>query len=124
VTLSLVDFLNARLAEDEASARAAEPGPWSSTARHDEGYVHDSDGSYLVYSEGAVDIPTAAHIARYDPARVLREIAAKRAILELFAISNEEGFGGSEGWTLVRDAVRQIAAVYSDHPDYREEWRP
>lgn len=77
----IVEFLTARYDEIEAAARAATPGPWGTDPQFDEGFVTDSDGSYLVYSEGTVDIPTAAHIALHDPAYVLADIAAKRRLL-------------------------------------------
>jgi hypothetical protein len=120
MTLSIVDFLNARLQEDEETAQAATPGPWEvDDADYDTAVIAGGrwGGEGNVFDRKA----DAHHVARHDPARALREVTAKRAILELFAISDEEGFGGSEGWTLMRDAVRQIAAVYPDCPD---EWKP
>jgi hypothetical protein len=90
------------------------------------------------------------HIARHDPARVLAECEAKRRIVErlaqaerLFQANSEKhaeaSRGGldnqgqitalrTHGWELGgrRDALRYVvdvmAAVYADHPDYRDEW--
>jgi hypothetical protein len=63
----LAAFLVARLDEDEALARAATPGPW----------------------EQRIDLPSsnqdAAHLVRNQPARVLRDIQGKRAIVRLYA---------------------------------------
>ena len=57
----------------------------------------------------------------------LREVEAKRAIVALGNAAEAAGFGGeffvgeSHGY---ENAVRALAAVYADHPDYREEWKP
>jgi hypothetical protein len=71
------------------------------------------------------------HIARHDPARALREVAAKRAIVEAYRQSRDILMDNRETWDLVRAAVgaqrvtvTRLAAVWSDHPDYRAEWRP
>ena len=48
----------------------------------------------------------------YRPARVLAECEAKRRI-----VKTAEG-----GLTSSSAAVQFLAAVYSDHPDYRAEW--
>jgi hypothetical protein len=87
----LVAFVRVCLDEDERVARAAKPGPWSHLSPYDEddgdgdaeGGVYDSHGNIFVYPEGSVTRFDARHIARHDPARVLAEVAAKRAILEL-----------------------------------------
>lgn len=92
---TLADFLLARIAEDEAVAKAAGPhgrplgGHWVSR-RPDRPECHVyGDFGWLV--EGP-DVEThdsewgkavADHIARHDPARVLAECEAKRRIVEL-----------------------------------------
>lgn len=60
------------------------------------------------------------HIIRHDPARVLAEIEAKRALVDEF----ERCGPNTEGYSGLRFAVAVIATVYADHPDYREEWKP
>ena len=96
----LAAFLTARLDEDEARARAALE-EW-----HDEGTRHEWE-----------DLPDAsfAHARSFDPARVLREVEAKRAILDY------ENYRKSLPGCLL---LRHFAAVYSDHPGYRPEWKP
>ena len=82
----------------------------------------------------------ARHIARHDPARVLREIAAKRAIVAAHHPETPSKYGHDvlrcavcqteRGvWAEDRHAdpwpcltLRHLAAVWSDHPDYRAEW--
>lgn len=71
--------------------------------------------------------PQFRHMARHDPARVLREVAAKRAIVAL-AAKTREWTDGSAGATagyaavIVSDTLYALATVWSDHPDYRAEW--
>lgn len=55
------------------------------------------------------------HIVRHDPARVVAEVAAKRAILDLHEELHEPA---------LYEAVRWLAAPYADQPGYEEAWRP
>ena len=72
----------------------------------------------------------AAHIARHDPARVLREVADKRRLIERYerAAAVPESVssfvrGQDDGYReACLDATRDAAAVHSGHPGYREEW--
>ena len=117
----LVAFLRARLDEDEAAAKTGSQPEWK------------SDGPYLGWVTGGIAAQfkwstDAAHAARHDPARVLREVAAKRAILaEYLRLAGIEPDDYPEDPAAVaaseRD-VRILAAVWSDHPDYRREWAP
>lgn len=119
---AIIEFLRARLDEDEAGVRpyvndGGECRPW----RADEvgGTVRVSpvlSGDDGVIARAATHLD-AVHIARHDPARVLREIKAKREILD----AAEYGLRLSAP---VGSEVEQLAAVYSDHPDYRQAWAP
>jgi hypothetical protein len=68
-----------------------------------------------------VYLAIADHIARFDPARVLKEAAAKRALLDAYEAAREAGstVGYREG---LRHALRSLASAYAGHDDYREEW--
>lgn len=109
----LIAFLNERLAEDERLAIAArdepETGWW--------------------WSEDAESAPER-HIARHDPARVLADVAAKRAIVEAYEGAELERGDDPNDETRIADAttlrwvVCVLASAYAQHPDYREEWRP
>lgn len=191
---TLIDFIEARLAEDEQIARNASMpliggdretwvydrdafavrathGRWSVATRRD-----DPSDSYLITIGDAY----GEHITANQPARVLREVAAKRAILARESIvelpdwkpdcggdwvlsgtgffanywpdntvtaSITDGFDGptladsgivpresraacqlfAEEWIRQHlpersPILRALAAVWSDHPDYREEW--
>ena len=61
----------------------------------------------------------------YSTERLLREVAAGRALLAdyLQAIDDYAEFDVIRINHLKR-AVKWRAAVYSDHPDYRQEWAP
>jgi hypothetical protein len=159
---SLVEFLTARLDEDEAVARAATDGPWLAKGASVDGARHqpvvmggwDSAGSL----QDAATYSDAAHIARHDPARALREVDAKREIVKWHEswpvlVETEPTFdpdaGGDDmgshvmrmsrqvAWLTQREYVkrfgsepptapilRHLAAIYADHPDYRDGWRP
>jgi hypothetical protein len=60
----------------------------------------------------------AMHIARWDPARVLAEVEAKRRILDMVVPGNYYG-GYGEAYL---DAVRELAQPYAGRPGWREEW--
>lgn len=95
--MTITEFLEARIAEDEA---AAERGGY-----HNGGsvFANDNYGCLLV-----------------QPARVLAECAAKRTILEFRAVLEK---GAAPGMHMaVYQTVKCLAAVYSDHPDYDKGW--
>jgi hypothetical protein len=69
----------------------------------------------------------AQHVARWDPARVVAEVEAKRRIVDwsesVEAEFTKAGLGERTNGTHMVFA-RWLAAPYAEHPDYREEWRP
>jgi hypothetical protein len=81
---------------------------------------------------------TAEHIARYDPARIMAECAAKRrAVLACREARPDLAFLGARppgmaDFPMTPHDQHQFAALtlallalpYADHPDYRPEWRP
>ena len=124
----LIGFIKARLDEDEQAAL---------TAQDDFGAVWTVDEAMgSVRSDTGADVldepaTPRAHIARHDPARVLREIDAKRRILARHTNCGT-GIGycddGGHAWD-DEDGPRgcadlaDLARPYSDHPQFREEWR-
>lgn len=120
----LVEFLWARLDEDEALAREAPPGPWQIGNAVDPTQpcnVNTFPSARLV-ADG-LNWLAAEHIARHNPARVLAEITVKRELIRTWAaLSDAEIDGFALG--AASKALQLHAAVYADHPDYREEWRP
>ena len=113
--VELVEFLTARLNEDERAARAARP---------DE-YLHVRDQSKIL----AVTDPVRGagyQTCGITSGRVLREVEAKRRIIDL----HERRDLWAEGprcpscsfgpWPC--DTMRALASAYSDHPDHQKEW--
>jgi hypothetical protein len=136
--VTLTEFLLSRIAEDECDARDATPGPWRWLTVDEQGQAMGqrnirADGDIPVMV-GLIDFPIdQRHIARHDPARVLAECEAKRAAIKAawgdhLQIEGEWGYGkGSDQLEAENDqpdVVKYLAAVYSDHPDYDEAWRP
>ncbi len=113
----LVDFLHARIGEDEAAARAVEPlGPV---------YAHYGDTAVesaveLAGGEGA-QRPVVDLITRVaEPARVLAECQAKRRIIALHDRCDDWSYGDPASCP----ELCALAAIYNTHPDYDESWTP
>lgn len=64
----------------------------------------------------------------WDPARVLREIDAKRAIVEDLAETlrwgERKGPDFQDGAEACGRTLKRLALPYADRPGYREEWAP
>jgi len=94
----VVEFLEARISEDEKRAT----------------YVREYGDTGGLFS----------------PARVLAECESKRAVIavhESYARAVPESVGiaaiGARcGQEVTADALKALAAVYKDHPDYQQEW--
>jgi hypothetical protein len=133
--MTLTDFLLARIAEDEAAARATTPGPWN---------ADEHSGVLLANGEiptivGELDVhDDAAHIARHDPARVLAQCAAYREIVELHrqdegpiarkgcrsCLTDRSGFADEwEPDELPCPTLRALASMWAGHPEFDPEWR-
>lgn len=128
----LVRWLGAQLDEDAARAMAAGGDGWRRQDHpSDTVAVYDSKGEPVVYDEGWPSEAQAEHIAEWDPARVLREIDAKRKVLAEYEQADrysrttwgQSNADQSRARTLGK-VVRLLASVYSDRPGYREEWAP
>lgn len=113
--VTIVEFLTARLDEDEARFE-------QEVEAETERYRHDGmpDATTQETRDYWLRVPVETEWPRY-----LAEIAAKRAIVARCGreVRQQElnrrrhDFDTSE-----RHALRALASVYSDHPDYREEW--
>jgi hypothetical protein len=125
----LIAFAKACLDEDEAAAKEAASRPL--------GAAWD-DGTRLT--------AVARHINRHDPARVLREVAAKRAIIgqqtsdhapveTIYGLccrtcvdwqddkgAHEFGIAIPHQWPC--RVARSAVASWADRPGYRPEWAP
>ena len=133
----LAAFLEARLAETEAAAKAvfaaAELFPNAPQRSTPLGHqVFDGTG-IVVTHDRSVTLPSdvARHIALHDPARALREVEADRKLLAEYEASvRSVGFGLSGQ---LRRVVCYRAAVWDGHPDYepavswsyrKDPWQP
>lgn len=135
--MDLVTWLRAQLdADEQVALPAAEAGAeWEADERgrvEVANPVSDSTAfEYtVVFDEGSPSGAQAAHIAWWDPARVLRELEAKRAILDLHHeyvgvcayCVNARGEHQREPWPC--PTFRLLALPYADRPGYRPEWAP
>lgn len=88
----------------------------------------------VAHSMVEVDSSTAGHIVRHDPARVLREVQAKRRVLARH-YRDERGDCEGCGFTGDLDDARtsagehcpellDMALAFADHPDYDPSWSP
>jgi uncharacterized protein DUF6221 len=137
--VDLVRWLGAQLDEDERIAREAPM---------EIGQTDDGDGGladvparwvpshHLVMREPLADdeetrIVTdcaafggrsaAVHIAGWDPARVLREIDAKRRMIGECERAVDQDSRGM--LSMAEDFLRLLAVPFADRPGFREEWR-
>ena len=124
--MDIREFLEARLSEDEAVAQTAGGGAW----QHMLGAVvqHVLCVIERVALVQAPHLAAGGHIARHDPARVLRDVESTRALVELALrrqADRDLEYGRDDPWPVDRiTELRLIAARWSDHPDYDEAWRP
>ena len=182
---TLTEFLEARLAEDEAAARKAAAVSSPRWMANNSLLMFLDDSPTPPYAEALACTENYRyddvweHTERYDPARVLREVTAKRAILarestvelpewkpdcggdwvlsgpDFFAnywpdntvtasIGEDDGPRLSNSGIVSKESraacqlfaeewirehlpeqspvLRALAAVYSDHQDFRKEW--
>lgn len=131
-------FVTARLDETEAAAKeAAGPGysgewfvgdKWNVFRAEDEArYDPDCDGEEnRLVCWGNVK-PQSEHIALNDPARALRAVAVKRAILAKYELGQRAYDPGAGGWfspaaemfgSDMEWLVRTLADEWAGHPDY------
>lgn len=129
----LIAFLTARLDEDEAAALADGPYEWDarSLGAPPPPGASPGHGVFLRHASNAARLATtntrdqAEHIALHGPARVLREVAADRAILAMLAEDVKDGRERDyEATEAIEQVTRIRAAVWNNHPDYRQEWKP
>lgn len=119
--MTLLEFLEARLTEDELVANAATEGTADWHVLYSYRDVKDGDGHYVVLADSRY--PTAgqaAHIAWHSPARILRQCEVGRALIAEFL--RLEAFGDQPGRDAMENALRQLASVHSGHADFDPSW--
>jgi hypothetical protein len=145
----LVEFLRARLDEDKAAAREARAPNWPEplTWWSEEESVGRLDRDHEIESFGSAGTKAdARHIARHDPARVLRQVEALRRVVDCHKHTYSDAVGerpwhGCEvchvegdfviggGWSELDpdgwcETIRLLTLPYADHPDYNPAWQP
>jgi hypothetical protein len=132
----LVEFIVARLDEDEQAARAV---AWTERAASWHVAVGGiASGLGLVMRH--IDIIAEQrrdhleHIARHDPARALRRVEVDRRILREHLLQPVGPAYGCETCHHDReygigpygdcDTLKALASAWADHPGYRAEWKP
>ena len=141
---TLVEFLEARLREDEDAARAADAAVGGTWMPKDDGVWGTAPGETRRRKGGEVcewrvcnanEIQTP-HIARHDPARVLREVEVLRAVIQrrkdlddqIAIVARDPAqqhnlpMITSPAYALEM-VLRRFALVHEDHPNFRDEWR-
>jgi Family of unknown function (DUF6221) len=138
VTDAIVEFLTARYGEEQAAVERIEDHsePWRGEWIVKAGTLYTYNGWCLAVLHDSFKHPwnpqVLAHITRYDPARVLADIAAKRGLLE--AHGAEDDCVKEVTWPDLRricwmdagepcPSLRWLAAPYAGHPEFRPEWR-
>jgi len=121
IVVTLLEFLQARLTEDELTALAATEGSpaWrSSLAFRD---VKDEHGHFVVEADRHhPSVEQAAHIARHSPARALADVEAKRRVIADYLRSDAAGELLERG--ALENILRHLSVAYADHPDYNPSW--
>jgi hypothetical protein len=119
--MRLIDWLWEQLAEDERVASAAAPGPWRLGDEGEDVIAVDGIQAAEAFAlNGPQARATAAFIAANDPARVLAEVAARRAIVARCHAAF--GDGTTSGAYLAEDVLRELAQPYASRPGFRPEW--
>lgn len=146
----LVRWLGEQLDQDERIAQAATLGPWVQSGIGEYGWTVDfgRPGAGVETEDSEQGLADADFIAAHNPARVLRELGAKRQTLALYTGALEEREALRARMRKVIDSdpnefrrlhaqesdlietarrlapvVRLLALPYADRPGYRKEWR-
>lgn len=80
--------------------------------------------SWPIYHCEEVNAAAAGHITQHGPARVLREIEAKRRIIDKHYPVDPCAAHNASIETIPCDTLLLLALPYSDYSDHREEWKP
>lgn len=149
MTPDLIAFLRACLDEEERVAQVATPGPWRIDARNPNVVREPAPIDWVGVAGHRLDMPPiftgqtssrarsqwigdARHIAAWDPARVLAEIAAKRAILDHLdlddagcedcGVPDDVHLETCQGYRPNWQIARLLAQPYRGWPGWSDDW--
>jgi len=137
-TMTLTEFLLARIAEDEAAAHALGKEGMTQRLRDQSeevaqlyGDPDPPEGDVKLADSLWFNAQDAADYAdRFSAARVLAECEAKRRIVEEYTTAGRVAqehpivHEAYEAEMAMEFVCKALALPDADHPDYREEWRP
>jgi len=127
--MTITEFLEARIAEDELTARLVADGPGRT----------EKSGYWPVRIGLNGEDATFAHVGAH-PNRILAECLVKRGVLTIHADGGpsqgwtDDGYGvidhacvtcgehGEYGVEWPCDTTKVLAAAYMDHADYQAQW--
>lgn len=136
----ITEFLRARIAEDEETARAAAPQMGQREWRAITGGLVDANNCMFLGASEQV----AQHIDTWDPSRVLAECQAKLQILsiheltaDVYPVSSRQTYGYACGHCGGKDTnadepvedvgpcetLMALAQPYAEHPEFDHAWR-
>lgn len=129
MTNDLVAFLKARLDEDADLARRCGGAGFSA-----EWIAHEATVDFGQEDRTGFHTTIARHVALHDPARVLREVEAKRRVLNRHTFSPAEG-DPERPWNDRDDCqfdgdlwpcedLLDLARPYQEDPDFPERYKP
>ncbi|MBP2053934.1 hypothetical protein J2Z21_006936 [Streptomyces griseochromogenes] len=133
----LARFLRARFQEDARVARDAVEGApgavWGVLADDIEQVLTSQDGrtTHTPLAQFGADDPVKllTHVARHDPARVLRDLDAGQALLDEHGVRHGRcrtctGRERATGHRSPCTTLRLLALPFAGHPDYDASWCP
>ena len=119
----LVAFCEARVSEDEAAALESKNAPAGAARFVDadqwsQSLIWLTGEDRMIREVEAKRAILAAHVPYFEPAEAVPDICA-------VCVTGKDGY--AENWLMDLWPclpVRAIAAIWSDHPDYEEGWKP
>lgn len=121
----VIAFLNTWLDEDEKAASEATSGAWTALDGGVTAVDHQDSDGYTEWPVGSTessrDRADRVHIARHNPARVLREAAALRQVIDDYRAADGALIRGNYdpndlGWRGIhagRDALKTVLVAYA-----------
>lgn len=126
--MTIVEFLEARITEDEDAARMA--GDLEASVMRDPLALVISDRGAgersAIGPNNALEVRWLHHASKHMPGRILAECEAKRRIVHISKYAADRVPPKNDGYAeaRARETLRLLAMPYADHPDYNPDWTP